>query len=80
MKLIQRTAQQQKLIEERSKWKRFGNAAGSSGAERGITMPSLDEVTILDPYSDEAKKTGEEKLIERIQQKIQESKKMKNQN
>lgn len=69
--MVQRSEAEAEMISKRKKWKRFGLAKGTTGTERGVTMPSGDLVEILDPYSDEAKKTGEEKLIERIQQKIQ---------
>lgn len=80
MYLIQRTAEEEKRINERKTWDRFGTVKGTNGMERGVTTPSYDTVEILDPYSDEAKKTGEDKLIERIQQRIQESNKSKSQN
>ena len=44
--------------------------------QRGVTGISHEEVKILDPFSEEAKKTDDEKLIDKIQERISNSKKL----
>lgn len=67
---ITQTLTSEFLINQRKNWKRFGNAIGTSGVEKGVTMKSQDTVKILDPFSKEAQQTGSDKLIERFSKAI----------
>jgi len=66
IKLFRRTKEAAGRIEHRKKLPRFGAAKGAQGAERGVTMVARDLVAIEDPLSEEAGKTGEERMIERL--------------
>ncbi|GBG27379.1 Hypothetical Protein FCC1311_036012 [Hondaea fermentalgiana] len=65
-KLFRRTRAATDAIERRQKLERFGAPKGAQGMERGVSMVSHDEVTIEDPLSEDANKTGEERMIEKI--------------
>mmetsp|Transcript_10257 Transcript_10257/g.13348 ORF Transcript_10257/g.13348 Transcript_10257/m.13348 type:complete len:261 (+) Transcript_10257:159-941(+) len=72
VKLVVRDAGTDDTIQERKRWKyrRFGAAAGAVGPEPGITTISHEEYFLLDPWSEEANMTGEDKLLEKIKQKV----------
>mmetsp|Transcript_5124 Transcript_5124/g.9188 ORF Transcript_5124/g.9188 Transcript_5124/m.9188 type:complete len:214 (+) Transcript_5124:30-671(+) len=58
------------VIMKRKGFKRFGAAKGAVGPERGISMRGQDVVTIEDPLGEDASKTGEDRLIERLKSTV----------
>eukprot|EP00516_Mucochytrium_quahogii_P003567 CAMPEP_0203764398 /NCGR_PEP_ID=MMETSP0098-20131031/17661_1 /ASSEMBLY_ACC=CAM_ASM_000208 /TAXON_ID=96639 /ORGANISM=" , Strain NY0313808BC1" /LENGTH=250 /DNA_ID=CAMNT_0050660239 /DNA_START=19 /DNA_END=768 /DNA_ORIENTATION=- len=73
IKLFRMNKQRISSIEARRKLERFGAAAGAQGAERGITMVAHDECSIEDPLGEEASKTGEERLIEKLKATVKQN-------
>mmetsp|Transcript_13670 Transcript_13670/g.26420 ORF Transcript_13670/g.26420 Transcript_13670/m.26420 type:complete len:268 (+) Transcript_13670:488-1291(+) len=65
-KLFRRTRAASEAIDRRKKLDRFGESRGTQGVEAGVSMVSHDEVVIEDPLSEDANKTGEERMIEKI--------------
>jgi hypothetical protein len=66
VKLFRRSKTAQEQIEKRKQWRRFGACAGAVGPERGVTMVAVDVTLIEDPLGEDASKTGEELMIERL--------------
>jgi hypothetical protein len=66
IKLFRRSKAAQEQIALRKQFRRFGAATGAVGPERGVTMVAVDATIIEDPLSEEAGKTGEELMIERL--------------